>query len=241
MSPLLIISMLVIFAVSALVQSTTGFGFGIVSMIFLPYFMTDYMGATALTGLGSLVASGFVTIKNFKKASWKIILPIICGYTAANAVTVKIAKSFSSELLTKILGVALIVMSIYFIFFNNKFRVKPTVTNGVIAGVFGGIGAGMFSIGGPPVVIYILSATEDKNIYRASLLTYFVMCGVVSTTVRYLNGIVTSEVMMLFALSIVGIAIGTYIGGKIFHKINADLLKKLIYCVMALSGITMLF
>ncbi len=241
MSPLSVALLLVMITGSALVQSTTGFGFGIVSMSFLPYMMTDYMGATALAGLGALATSLFVAVKNVKNAQWKVILPVICGYTFSNVLTVRVAKGFSSDSLTAALGVMLILMSIYFMFFNNKFKIKPTLANGVIAGLLGGVGAGLFSIGGPPVVVYILSATDDKELYRASQLTYFSMSGIISTTVRWANGIVTGEVLMLFALSLVGIVLGTYLGGKIFHRVNADLLKKMIYGVMALSGVTMLF
>ena len=45
----------------------------------------------------------------------------------------------------------------------------------------------------------------------------------------------------MFGISIVALLIGTYIGGVIFHKINANKLRKLIYGVMAVSGLTMLF
>lgn len=224
----------------AIVQSTTGFGFGIVSMAFLPYMM-DYLGATALAGLGAMVISASVAFKNWRKANLKIVLPLITAYAVTMAVSLKIAKKSSNETLTKALGIMLICMSIYFMFFNNKIRIKPTITNGLIAGALGGIGAGFFSIGGPPTVIYILSCTDDKEAYRANQLVYFTMTGIYSSGVRIVNGIVTKEVWIMFGISIVALLIGTYIGGVIFHRINANKLRKLIYGVMAVSGLTMLF
>jgi len=240
MSPLSIAMLTIGCIGGAIVQSTTGFGFGIVSMVFLPYMM-GYLEATALAGLGAAVISASVAIKNWKKANFKIVAPLITAYAITMAIALKIAKKSSNETLTKALGIMLICVSIYFMFFNNKIRIKPTFTNGLIAGALGGLGAGFFSIGGPPTVIYILSCTDDKEEYRSSQLVYFTMTGIYSSGVRIVNGIVTKEVWIMFGISIIALLIGTYIGGVIFHKINADKLKKLIYAVMAVSGVTMLF
>lgn len=42
-------------------------------------------------------------------------------------------------------------------------------------------------------------------------------------------------------MAIVALCAGTYIGNLIFNRINAATLKRLVYCFMAISGVTMLF
>ena len=232
--------MLLTCVVGAIVQSTTGFGFGSVMMAVLPYFMANYLQVAALSTLCGTSMSLMVAVKNFRKADFKVILPLFAGYIVSCTVAVRMSKGFDGEMLTKALGVILIIVSIYFVFFNNKIKVKPTFRNGVIAGMIGGIGSALFSISGPPTVIYMLAAVEDKEVYRASTLTFFAMGGIYSTTVRIANGIFTAQMVQLWILGLVALSIGTYIGGKIFHRINADMLKKLVYGYMAVSGVTML-
>ena len=232
--------MLITCVVGAIVQSTTGFGFGSVMMAVLPYFMANYLQVAALSTLCGTSMSIMVAAKNFRKADFKVILPLFTGYIVSCTVAVRVSKGFDGETLTKALGVILIMVSIYFVFFNNKIKIKPTFKNGVIAGMIGGAGSALFSISGPPTVIYMLAAVEDKDVYRASTLTFFAMGGIYSTAVRIANGIFTAQMVQLWLMALVALALGAYIGGKIFHMINADMLKKLVYGYMAVSGVTML-
>ena len=54
------------------------------------------------------------------------------------------------------------------------------------------------------------------------------------------NGFVTACVLKSWCVGIVGVLIGLYIGSKIFEHINAALLRRIIYCFMAFSGLVAL-
>ncbi|MBQ2751945.1 MAG: sulfite exporter TauE/SafE family protein [Oscillospiraceae bacterium] len=235
-------ALLIAFSVlGAVVQSTTGFGFAVTLMSVIPHFMDSYLVCTALSSLGGLFISLMVTIKNFRKANFKIMVAPIIGYATACGIAVPLSKRIPTESLSKALGVVLIIASIYFIFFNNKFKMKPCFRNGLIAGAVAGAGAALFAVAGPPMVIYFISTTDDKDIYRATSLAFFTMSSLYSSTMRVINGIITLDVMMIFLPMLAAIALGFFIGNKIFAKINIDMLKKLVYGFMAISGLTMLF
>lgn len=236
-----LIPILLFTALASVVQSTTGFGFAITLMSVLPHFIDNYLMATALSGMGALTLSLMVTVKHIKEAKFRIILPVLIGYLSSSTLIIPMTKNFSGQSLTRALGVILILVSIYFIFFNNKIRIKPTFINGVIAGIIAGIGVGLFAIGGPPVVIYLLSVTDDKDVYRVTSLAYFTMSSIYATGLRVVNGIINGQVMAIYAVMLAAILLGYYIGEKIFNRINADMLKKIIYCFMAFSGVTLLF
>jgi len=235
-----LVPILIITALASIVQTTTGFGFSITMMALLPHFMENYLMATAISGLGSLALSGAVAIRHIKHANFKMILPVLIGYMATSAAIIPVAKNFSGGSLTKALGVVLIIVSIYFIFFNNKIKIRPTFANGIIAGIIAGVGVGLFATGGPPVVIYLLSATDDKDVYRISSLAYFTLSTIFATGIRVASGIINAQALMIFAFMLISIAIGSFVGEKLFDRINADRLKKIIYCFMALSGVTLI-
>ena len=172
MSPIEVVLLLAFSLLGAVVQSTTGFGFAITLMSVIPHFMDSYLECAALSSLGGLFISLMVTIKNFRKANLKIMLPPIIGYAVACGVAVPLSKHIPTESLSRALGVVLIAASIYFVFFNNKFRIKPTFINGILAGSLAGAGGALFAVAGPPMVVYLISTTDDKDVYRATSLAF---------------------------------------------------------------------
>ena len=241
MTPLELALLLCFTLLGAVVQSTTGFGFAITLMSVIPHFMDSYLECAALSSLGGLFISLMVTVKNFKNANFKIMLPSIIGYAVACGIAVPISKHISTETLSKALGVVLIMASIYFVFFNNKFKIKPTFINGIIAGSLAGVGGAIFSVAGPPMAVYFISTTDDKNIYRATTLAFFTMSSLYSTSMRVLNGIITFKLIMTFLPMLAMVALGFFIGNKVFTKVNIDMIKRAVYALMAISGLTMLF
>ncbi len=241
MTPIAIAVFLSTCAAGAVVQATTGFGFGILCMAVFPYILPSYLQSTAVSSVCAATMSTMVAIRSRKHINFKIILPLFLGYSVASVWSVYYAKTQSEGLMVKLLGGVLILVSIYFMFFSGKFRIRPTFYNGIIAGVLGGVGSGMFSIGGPPVIIYLMSAISDKDEYRACSVTYFAIGSWYVSTVRWINGVFDAQTVYLWGMAILALCVGTYIGNRIFDRINAATLKRLVYCFMAVSGVTMLF
>jgi len=222
------------------VQRVSGFGLGIFVMLFFPHLLPSYTVGTAISCMMSMAGSGYNAIRYHKDIQLKMVIPLIC----AAAVTIPIAVHFSAvapeRLMKQLLGIVLVVLSIYFLFFSKKIHIRPTVTNGIIAGGLGGTLNGLFSTGGPPVVLYMVHAAPEPAVYFATIQFYFALTNTYSTVVRLLNGILTWQVMGWFAVTMVGWAIGNQIGVKVFDKLNSDSLKKVIYTGMIISGILML-
>ena len=93
------------------------------------------------------------------------------------------------------------------------------------------------SIGGPPMVAYYLAATRSKEEYNATLQAYFVL----STTYIFLThvfmGHVTGQILGWGVWALLGLAAGTFCGLKLFDRLSAAGLKKLVCGFMAVVGI----
>lgn len=241
MSALSVALFLLSCAVGALVQSTTGFGFGIVCMAVFPHLLPGYAQSVAISSLCVATMSGMAALRCRKHINFKMIVPLLAGYFLATAWGIRFARSQADGMMKRLLGIVLILVSLYFIFLSNKFHIRPTVINGFLAGALGGVGAGMFAIGGPPVVIYLMSATQDKNEYRACSLAYFAVGNWYASGIRVMNGIITQQTLQWWLLALAALVIGTWAGDRLFDKIDAKALKRLVYGFMAISGLTMLF
>ncbi len=241
MEPLYIFFLVIIGIGAGFVQRVSGFGLGIFAMMFLPHFMPSHTAAATISTLFSCVTSTYNSIRYRKNVAFKTGLPMICAALISIPIAVYFSAVVSGEIFKILLGVVLIALSIYFIFFNMHLKIKPTCFNGMLAGTLGGTLNGLFSTGGPPAVLYLSSATVDNATYFATIQFYFCFTNLYATAARAVNGIINTEILICAAIGVVGCMIGDFIGKFVFDKLNSDKLKYIIYIGMILSGIIMLF
>ena len=222
--------------VASYVQSVTGFAFGIIAMIFLPSFLL-YTEANVLSTILSTLTSVLVLAATYRKINWKNLFFPIVGSFIANYFAVTFAKNAKNELLVLLLGVALFVLSVYFFFFSNKVKIKPCWYTGLTAGLISGVMSGLFSIGGPPVVVYYMQSEKDTDGYLATISTYFVFSGILSISLKAAAGFVTTNVLWGIAIGLLAMLIGAVLGKKTRSKANPQMIKKTVYGVMAASGL----
>lgn len=223
--------------IGSFIQRVSGFGFGIFVMTVLPYLLPSYGEATALSGMLAGSMSIVVFLRMRKHIVWKEVLPILGIFTVISFFAVGAVASLDGKFLRHILGAILIIISIYFFFFSEKIKLKPTVFVQSIIGVIAGIMGGFFAMQGPPSVLYFLASCETKEKYIAHSQVYFALGNLMMTFFRAGNGFVTPTVGMAYGCGIFGVALGVFIGSKVFKKIPHKVLKKVVYAYMAVSGI----
>ena len=223
----------------AFVQRVSGFGLGIFAMLFLPHFMPSHTAAAAIISICSGIATIFNSFKYKKHINYKISFPMICASLITIPVAVYFAAVVSGKLFQILLGCALILLSLYFLFFDSKITIKPNKINGVFSGTLSGILVGLFSTGGPPVVLYLSKATTDNLTYFATVQFFFSVTSVYATGMRVFNGLIDLEVILYSLICLIGCAVGDHLGSKVFDKLDSQKLKKIIYIGMIISGIVL--
>jgi uncharacterized membrane protein YfcA len=140
-----------------------------------------------------------------------------------------------------VFGLFLVALALYFMFASKSVRVRPTLGTAAVCGSLSGVLSGMFGIGGPPMVVYLLEATESNDAYFGTIQCFFALTNIVNTAMRAAAGTVTSTVLVFVAVGIVFAFAGRWLGAKLFTKLKPEPLKRCVYGFMAVSGITMLF
>ena len=218
------------------IQSVTGFGFGIFAMIFLPSLLA-YTEANVLSSMLSMLTSLLVVLATYRNVNWKNLIFPLASCTVTTYLAVSFIKSQKSDTLLLLLGITLFVLSVYFFFFSGKIKIKPTWYAGLIAGTVSGLMSGMFSMGGPPVVIYYVQSEKSSDRYLATISAYFVLSGAISIATKAFAGFVTGNVWLSLAASIVGMAVGSLVGKLTREHVKPPAIKKAVYGVMSVSGI----
>lgn len=223
------------------VQRVSGFGLGIFAMMFLPHFLPSHTAAATISSIFSSVTSLYNTVRYRKSIAYKTAVPMLCAAFISIPVAVYFSVMITSGVFEILLGAVLIALSIYFLFFKARINIKPTAANGVIAGALGGTLNGLFSTGGPPIVLYLTNATSDNLTYFATIQFYFCITNIYATASRAVNGILTADILKYSAVGIVGCMIGDHLGKAVFDKLDSDRLRRTIYVGMIISGIIMFF
>jgi len=222
--------------VGAFTQRVSGFGYGIVVMMMFPLVLS-HAEATALSGLVSIFLSGYVAFTLRRHIRWKQILIPALSYIVTSYLCIWFVKGADTALIKKLLGGMLVILSLYFLFFSKKIKIRPTVSGALMAGGLSGIMSGLFAMGGPPMVVYYLSASETNDEYLATIQGYFAVTGVIATVIRLINGMVTAQVWYTLPAALATMLLANYLGKRVYGKLSPDLLKKVVYGFMAFSGI----
>ena len=236
------IILLFLFAIGAsFVQRVTGFGFGIFIMTVLPYLMPSYGESTTLSGLLASVTSLIIVLRMYKYIHWKRLLPILMTFLVVSFFAVKSVEIVGDGTLKRVLGVVLILVSLYFYFLSHKIEVKPTFPIQVGMGTLSGAMGGFFGMQGPPAVLYFLALNKTKEEYVANTQCYFLLGNLAMTMYRADSGYLTTTVGEAWCYGLLGVFIGTTLGAKVFHKLSGEVLRKVIYIYIGISGLVALF
>ena len=131
---------------ASFVQRTTGFGFGIFIMTMLPFFLPTYGEATTLSGLLAITTSAVIVWKLKAYVTWKRLWPILLTFIIVSTIAIFALTRIEDHILRRILGVALIVISIYFAAFSQKIQLPTTKRVQVGAGTLSGLMGGASSV-----------------------------------------------------------------------------------------------
>lgn len=226
-------------ALAGIVQVVTGFGAVVVMMAILPFFFGIVDAPTVALAINMI----YITVllwKYRKHVDMKVALLPTVIYCAVAVAALRLMGGVDTRVLAISFAVLLMVLSVYFLVFSQKIRVRPGKTLAVLCGTVAGITGGLFGVGGPPMVLYFLAAAKDRQTYMGSLQFLFVVTTIVTLLARFSGGMFRAELLPYIAVGTVGIMLGMWLGEKISSKMNAKATRVAAYLFVGISGLTLL-
>ena len=237
-----ILYIILLAAGASFVQRTIGFGFGIFIMTALPFLMPSYGEAVTLSGLLSLTSAAVVMVKYLKYVTWKRFLPIVASFVIFSTLAICMLDKIEGQAMRIILGIVLIIISLYFSFFRVKLQkiIRPTSGWQLGAGAASGVMGGLFGMHGPPVVLYLVASEPDKDHYMGMIQTYAFVTNLTMLAVRAWNGYVTPMVGTTYIYGLIGLAVGVLSGNWAYKRIPNRIFTYVVYAYIAVSGLVIL-
>ena len=223
-------------AAGGMIHTITGFGSGIVMMLFLPHFLGMAAGPALSTSI-NLFLSLTLAFKFRKTLDLRLFLLPLVFYLTGSTGAIFALSSFDMKILAIAFGAFLVVLSAYFLFIAGKMSVKPNWKSALVCSGISGVCAGLFGIGGPLMALYFLAITDSKESYTGNLQCMFTFTCLCNTMTRISRGIYTLELVPLTILGLIAVNVGKAVGLKLLDKMDTDLVRKIVYLFVGISGV----
>ncbi len=239
MSSDVIVAGVVIAFIAAACYSVTGFGFALVLTPILaviwdvkPTVVTSEILSTA--GLIPLLldARGHVPVGR--------VSVLFLASVAGIPVGVFLLERLSGDAIRVMVAVTVIVASVLLYLSPNLAGGRDSALGRLVAGFFGGAIGSSTSMGGPPVVLYLLSCERDATSFRATLIAFFLPGNVITIVAFALVGQVTGDVLYMSAAALPAVALGLAFGVWLRRHVQAERFRTLVVAVLVASSAVVL-
>ncbi|RKL68291.1 hypothetical protein CR203_07360 [Salipaludibacillus neizhouensis] len=233
----------IILFIGSFIQGVSGFGFGIIAMSFLPFIFTIKESTLLVVSLALITALSIVA-QMYKHIQWKKIRILLVAALTGRLCGFFVLDRFGEmDFLKNLLGIFLIGVVIYL--FTSKAPKDTKVTNEtwlpVVLGFFGGLVGGVFAVGGPFFVFFMmLIFSKDKYAYSANLQATFVLTSLFTIGSHALNGDFTGNFLVYFFVGVVTVIIGSRIGIYCFTFVSQEDVKKIAAVFVAVAAVNLI-
>ena len=222
--------------ISALIQRISGFGLATMMMALLPFFM-DFTNTLLIAGLAGCVGAAVLAIQQRRHIQWKRMLTPLIAYVVVGFFVTRFVAASDVEGLKRWLGLFLVALALYFILLSKRIHIRDSVPGGLAVGAVSGVVNNLFNVGGPPIAVYLLNVCDDNLAYLATMQAFLAIISLYSNGVRAINGMFRVDILPLIPPALIGVGLGFWVGGLLFHKLNGERLKLVVYLVVAASGL----
>ena len=242
----LLLSGVVVFLSHAL-EAVTGFGSAVLAMPFITALLGIRQGVIVVTILAWSLAL-YISISKRQHINFRQF-GIIAGFMFLGLpMGMFLFRNFDVFILRRILAIFIIVVSVRQLFLRLIFKkINIEAPKGIkifpyyLLLICGGIIHGIFSTGGPLVVLYASRTIPDKSQFRATLSLLWAVLNTVIISIYIIEGSINREIAGNVGILLPFIVIGIIIGEKLHHKLDERFFSIIVFSILFFAGCFMVF
>jgi uncharacterized protein len=225
----------------AFVAGLSGFAFGLVAASLWLYILSPLQTATLIVAFG-LIVQGYSVWKLRHALDWRKLWPFIVGAAIGVPVGVNLLTWSDPHSVRIGVGIFLILYSLYAFF---RPTMKPVMRGGRAAdagiGFLNGLLGGMTGLAGILVTIWSGLRGWPKDVQRTVFQPVAVSIFLMSALWLGAKGTVTPETIKFFVIGLPFLFAGTWLGLKLFGRLNEAAFKKIVLALLFASGVVLIF
>jgi len=220
----------------ALVAGLSGFAFGLIAASIWLYILDPLQTASLIMAFG-LIVQGYSVYKLRSAVNWKKLWPFVLGAALGVPFGVAILSWANPAHVRAGVGAFLILYSLYALF---RPAIAPIKAGGAMAdagvGFLNGVLGGMTGLAGILVTLWCGLRGWPKDVQRAVFQPVAVAIFLMSAVWIGASGAVTRDTVKLFLLGLPALLAGTWLGLKLFGRLDEAAFRKVVLALLLGSG-----
>lgn len=242
---MLILGMSVIAAVAYFSKGVLGFGEGLITVSLFLLFLDPLLVfpmALLLSVIGGLYQFFYIKKDIDDKIIKIMFVPIILGVIVGTY----LFKVLDTKTIKSIFAIFLILYSSRLLYLSREGQgtvrkhSRGSKLLESIVGSISGVIDGLIGVGGAPVIIYLNHIGFNKTVFRATIVSIFLVLGISRTITYTYSGLIDLNVVKQVVYLIPAVIIGTFFGIKVHHLINELLFRRIVVISLIIIGLLLL-
>ncbi|MEL6354599.1 MAG: sulfite exporter TauE/SafE family protein [Cyanobacteria bacterium J06627_28] len=233
-----------VLGLAAAVQSLAGFGFALVAIALLPFFL-DLQLAIPLVLMMCLLSSFGLWVYYRDSFDWRAIAPLALSAMVSIPLGLVGLHYVPESLARKLLGGFIVLYVLYDVLrLVSPIFKMPTLESPRWAYLFGGVSGfltGALTVGGPPLVMYANSKEWTPEEFKGNLPGVYVVALTFALTGHFFEGHLTPELGKIALYSLPFFTVGMGAGIVLSKKIDAALFKRIVLSLLSVIGLRMIW
>jgi len=235
------IYVIIVLMLSSFLHTITGFGFAIITAPLLALAL-EARETAMLIVTTSIIVMLFILRAAKKEGNFKAIFPLVGAAVVGAIPGAYIVTVISNDGLKLFIGIVLLLATAA-MWKDYSLHTKHQKFIVSIVGIISGFLSTTTGVSGPPVILYYLNAkgAENKDVFRGNLTRYFLLLNIAAIIISCASGNAQSGKLWFYTLlAIPALYIGFYLGERFFHRLNAELFKKISLVMVLLSSVAVI-
>ena len=225
-------------AIACLAASTlslTGFGF---ALVFVPLASMVWEVKPVIAVSTILWTSLMIPLLFEVRGQIKLsrISPLLIGGICAIPGGIVLIHRIDPDHLQIIIAAIAIAVAIAFYLIPRIRLERPRLSLSILVGAIAGFVNSSMGMGGPPLVLYILSFEREIEGMRSTLMPIFFVTGVMTLIGFAGTGIIDKEVLIMAGLSIPAVGFGALVGAWLRRRISVSLFRSVTLGIIVITS-----
>ncbi len=202
--------------VAAVLRGFTGFGFGLAAVPLLSLALPPAQVVPFVVMLQ--VVDGASGVRGaWYQTDWRAIRGLAPGVLIGIPLGLAILTAFQPNTVRLAIGL-IIAASVVLLWRGVRLPPHPSRILTMSVGLLSGVISGLASMGGPPVVVYLLALGHGAAAVRASSIVYCMLSGATSAVAMGWRGLIDREVLLWALAAVPASYAGNWVGTWAFHR-----------------------
>lgn len=241
MTTAFVLSILAGTCVGGFISGVAGFAFGLAALSFWVWLIDPKMLAPMVV-FGSFVSQLLSVGVVRRSFDWKRLTPFLVGGALGVPIGAALLGVVNIAIFRLTVGIILVVYCSLMLFLANA---KPVAVGGRfadgVAGLLGGTMGGLAGLTGPAPTLWCTVRGWDKDTQRCIFQSFNLAMQAIALAIYAVNGTLTPAVGKVFLLMFPAILLPTFVGARLYRRINEVHFRRLVLALLLLSGVVLLF